>query len=157
MRTLLPVLAAFAVAFGLSFAMEATAEPGPESAPAAELRGPGAACLDPDGVNGPAPCVQSPLDHPGAALDTVAAAKKVGWPLVALVVGWFALILASRFVPYLRQGKRAIIIAGATSVAAAGINTGLLGGDVMAMVVAAGGVALALVQPDRSLVKKAGE
>jgi hypothetical protein len=85
----------------------------------------------------------------------VAAAKKVGWPLVGLVVGWFALILASRYVPYLRQGKRAIVIAGASSVAAAGINAGLLGGDVMAMAVAAGGVALALVQPDRSLVKKA--
>lgn len=154
-----PVLAAFCLAFGLSYAFAATADPG--TAPAAEVvRGPGAACVDADGPAGPAPCIQSPLDNPRESFDTVMAAKRLGWPVVAFVVGFFALILASRWVPYLKSGKRALAISGATSIVAAAANAGLDGGNWSAMLVAAAGVALALVQPDRTVaaqVKAGGQ
>jgi hypothetical protein len=129
----------------------AAAAVGAEPTQPSILRAPGAPCIDPDGLEGPKPCVTSPLDQPSAALDTVKAARKLGWPVLGGAVLFFLLVIAGKWVPYLREGKRALYLSGATAVIAAGVNAGFLGGDVLAMVFAAGGMLIALVQGDRTL------
>lgn len=114
-----------------------------------------APCIDMDGPNGPAPCISDPVKHLSPSLDTVAAARKLGWPVALGTALFFVLVILGAKVPYLREGKRALYIAGATAVLAAGVNAGFDNGEWMAMLFAAAGVALKLVQGDRTVAAQA--
>ena len=112
-------------------------------------------CIDMDGPAGPAPCISDPIKHLSPSLDTVAAARKLGWPVALGTALFFVLVILGAKVPYLREGKRALYIAGATAVLAAGVNAGFDNGEWMAMLFAAAGVALKLVQGDRTVAAQA--
>jgi hypothetical protein len=111
---------------------------------------PPAPCLDSDGP-GPAPCVASPLDSPRAYLDTAATAKREGWALLIGVLGFGALVIASRKVKWLSVGWRALAVSGAVAAGAAAINAAFMGGSWTAMLYAAGGAAMLAWQGDRTV------
>ena len=113
---------------------------------------PSGPCLDADGP-GPAPCVSSPLKQPGASLDTAAAAKRVGWPLLVFVVLFFLAVMAGEVIPALKKGRVALFMAGGTTALAAACNAGFDGGSWYAMAAAAGAVLLTMVQGNRSVAE----
>jgi hypothetical protein len=115
--------------------------------------GSGVPCIDMDGLAGPAPCISDPIKQAGPSLDTVAAARKLGWPVVLGTVLFFGLVLLGKRVPWLSVGKRALFISGATTVLAACCNTAFDGGTPWAVAFAGAGVLLKLVQGDRSLAR----
>jgi hypothetical protein len=138
----------FAAWFILLYGVEASgqaAAPGP--AGEAILRGEphGPPCIDRDGP-GPAPCIADPLANPREVVDMAASAKRLGWGLLVMAVAFPLLVLARRWVPWLRTGWRALLSATALAMLAAACNAGFLGGAWEAMLVAAFGAAGFAVQ-----------
>lgn len=121
------------------------AAPGPVGE--AILRGEphGPACIDPDGAAGPKPCVAG-LDQPREVIDMAASAQRLGWPVLLMALTFLALVVARRWVPWLRTGWRALLSATALAMLAAACNAGFLGGAWEAMLVAAVGAAGFAVQ-----------
>jgi hypothetical protein len=111
----------------------------------------GPPCVDRDGP-GPAPCIASPLDNPRASLDTAAAAQKVGWPLLVLVLAFGLLSVLAKYIPWLDGGYRALASAGLLAALAAAANASFAGGSYYAMASAAAGAVLMALQGNRTVV-----
>jgi hypothetical protein len=110
----------------------------------------GKPCIDRDG-SGPAPCIESPLDNPRASLDTAAAAQKVGWPLLVLVLAFGLLSVLAKHIPWLDGGYRALASAGLLAALAAAANASFAGGSYYAMASAAAGAVLMALQGNRTV------
>ena len=95
--------------------------------------------------------LHDPIEHPLAALDDVRTSKKTGWPLAVFAI----LVMLMKAIAYssaklqgmpligaaakwLAIGKRAMIVAGVGTIAAAGYNTLATGGTWAAVIVALG-------------------
>jgi hypothetical protein len=111
-----------------------------------------APCIDRDG-DGPEPCVSNPIDEPRAYLDTVASAKRLGWPLLVLVCAFPLLVLAALKVPWLSEGYRALAVSALIAMTAAAANAAFDGGTYKAMLVAAGGAFLMALQGNRTVAQ----
>lgn len=144
-------------AFGLGLEVYAFADVGPLAGTHAPIAGVGSGAAAPL-ARPPAPVIVAPpadshalpppataipadpLAQPQAAFDELQAAKKLGWPILVLVV----LIIASRLLArlggvftFLGTGKASLVIAGVGAVALAAYNAIALGGTWLAAGMAA--------------------
>lgn len=90
----------------------------------------------------PSDAIDDPTQNPGAYFDDVKAAKKTGWALFVLVLLRGLLAVLGTWIPYLRKGKNATVLAGAGAVVSAAFDSMVLGGTWVAAVMAAVGAAL---------------
>jgi hypothetical protein len=142
------LIGTYAATLLLFYAAEASgqaAAPGP--AGEAILRGEphGPPCIDRDGP-GPAPCIADPLTEPRAYLDTAASAQRLGWVVLVLVLAFAVLRALTRWVPWLREGWRVLVVSTVLASMAAACNAAFLGGSWWAMAMAAGGAAMLALQ-----------
>ena len=97
------------------------------------------------------PAIDNPVTHPREAFDDLVAAKKIGWPALILVGLTMLLLAASTWVPWLKQGARAFVVAAATTVLLAAGNTALTGGTWVAIGTAAVLAGLGYWQTNRTI------
>ncbi len=81
--------------------------------------------------------IHNPLTHPRESFDDVVAAKKLGWPVLAIVMGAMLLYVLGAWVPALRKGAAAFLVSGAATTLAAAGDAALDGGSWVAIVTAA--------------------
>ena len=136
---------------------------GSGSAPIAALMAAGSGSASPPSATAsPADALVDPTKNPLAAIDDIRAAKKTSWPLAVLVV----LIAATKLLSYvggvlapvgkwLATKRNAMIVATAGTMLATAYNTLIAGGSWYAVLVAGGGVLLALLSPHAPLTAQA--
>lgn len=89
----------------------------------------------------PSDDLADPTSNPGGTVDDVKRAWSLGWAVGLLVAVRALLLVLGRWVPWLRVGKRALLVAGATAVLSAAFDSLALGGNAYAALWAAASAA----------------